>query len=43
MVAIGRPGKKEDLPPELQTREFPSDRKKVEEIINEGPNTGSLT
>lgn len=37
MVAIGRPGKKEDLAPELQAREFPSDRKKVKEIINEGP------
>lgn len=36
MFAIGRPGKKEDLPPELAKREVPSDRKKVHEIVFEG-------
>lgn len=36
MIALGRPGKMEDLPYELQKKEFPSDRKKVEEIIFEG-------
>jgi len=37
MIAIGRPGKKEDLPESMQEREFPSPRKKVAEIIMEGP------
>ena len=36
MFAIGLPGKKEDLPKELQEREFPSDRKKLKEIVFEG-------
>lgn len=36
MVAIGKPGKKEILPPELQEREAPSDRKPLNEIIMEG-------
>jgi len=36
MAAIGRPGQKEDLPLPLQEREFPSPRKKVEEIAFEG-------
>jgi nitroreductase len=36
MAAVGRPGNKEDLPPNLQEREFPSQRKKVEEIAFEG-------
>ncbi|HLG25544.1 MAG TPA: nitroreductase family protein [Candidatus Gracilibacteria bacterium] len=36
MVAIGKPGKKEDLPPGLQEREFPSDRKPLKDIIMEG-------
>jgi hypothetical protein len=36
IIAVGRPGKKEDLPPALQEREFPSDRKKREEIVFEG-------
>jgi nitroreductase len=36
MAAIGKPGKKEDLPKELQEREFPSDRKKISEIAFEG-------
>lgn len=37
MAAIGKPGKKEDLPEPLQERETPSDRKKISEIIKEGP------
>ena len=36
MIAIGRHGKKEDLPDYLQEREFPSPRKKVSEIAMEG-------
>lgn len=36
MVAIGKPAAKESLPPELQQREQPSDRKPLTEIIMEG-------
>lgn len=36
MVAIGKPGKKEILPLEIQEREVPSDRKPLNEIIMEG-------
>ena len=36
MAAVGRPGKKEGLPQALQEREFPSDRKKLSEIVFEG-------
>jgi nitroreductase len=36
MVAIGKPGKKEDLPKGLQEREVPSGRKKLSEIVCEG-------
>ncbi len=36
MVAIGKPGKKEDLPEDLQKRETLSDRKKIQEFIFEG-------
>lgn len=36
MIAIGKSGKKEDLPKELQEREFPSNRKKISEIVFEG-------
>ena len=36
MIAVGQPGKKEDLPDYLQTREFPSPRKKLDEIVMEG-------
>lgn len=36
MIAIGKPGKKEDLPQALQEREFPSDRKKLSQIAFEG-------
>jgi nitroreductase len=37
MVAIGRPGKKEDLSEKLQQRESPNDRRKLAETICEGP------
>ena len=36
MVAVGKLGKKEDLPPMLQEKEVMSDRKKVAEIAKEG-------
>jgi nitroreductase len=36
MIAIGRLGRKEDLSPEMQKAEEPSDRKKVEEFAFEG-------
>lgn len=36
MIAIGRHGKKEDLPAYQQEREFPSSRKSVSEIAMEG-------
>ncbi len=36
MIAIGRRGPKENLPPELQEKEKPTDRKPLKEIIMEG-------
>lgn len=36
MIAIGKPGKKEDLPEALQNKESPSERKKISEIAAEG-------
>jgi nitroreductase len=36
MIAIGKPGKVEDLPEPLREREAPSDRKPLEEIVFEG-------
>lgn len=36
MVAIGMPGKKEDLPAMLQEKEVPSDRKPLSELVMEG-------
>jgi len=35
MVAVGKPGRKEDLPAELQEREEPSGRRPIEEIVFE--------
>jgi nitroreductase len=35
MIAIGKLGKKENLPIDLQEREYPSDRKPLEEIVME--------
>ena len=40
MIVVGRPGEKEDLPEELRQREYPSPRKKLEEIVFEGPFRG---
>ena len=36
MLAIGKLGQKENLPNDLQEREYPSDRKPLEEIVMEG-------
>lgn len=36
MIAIGKPGKKEDLPIEIQKGEFPSDRKQLKEMVFNG-------
>ncbi len=36
MAAVGRPGKADDLPFALEQREFPSNRKKLEELVFEG-------
>ncbi len=36
MAAIGRLGRKEDLPSNLQEREFPSDRKSIDKMAWEG-------
>ena len=36
MIAVGKAGKKEELPENIQKREFPSDRKKISEIVFEG-------
>jgi len=37
MIAIGKPGRSEDLPEALREREVPSGRKPVSEIVSEGP------
>ena len=36
MVAIGKKGRKEDLPKELQDKEMPSQRKPLNEVVMEG-------
>lgn len=36
MIAVGKPGRKEDLPDYQQEREFPSSRKSIAEIAMEG-------
>ncbi len=36
MFAIGKPGRKEDLPAEIQKMETPNDRKKITEFVFEG-------
>lgn len=36
MAAVGKPGKKESLPKEMQDKEFPSGRKTISEIAFEG-------
>jgi len=35
IIAIGKPGNKENLPPELQLREKPNGRKQLDEIVEE--------
>ena len=37
MAAVGRPGPKEDLPPQHLSREFPGQRKPVSELVFAGP------
>jgi nitroreductase len=37
MAVIGKPGRQEDLPPKLQEREIPNDRRKLTETVFEGP------
>ena len=37
MFAVGRPGDPAKLPPDLQEREFPSDRRPIRATIFEGP------
>ncbi len=37
MIAVGRPGRMEDLPEGKQTMEFPKGRKNIFEFISEGP------
>ncbi|MEA2038144.1 MAG: nitroreductase family protein [Nanoarchaeota archaeon] len=41
MIAVGKPGNKEDLPEEIQKMEVQSDRKKVSEIVFEGKFKGA--
>jgi hypothetical protein len=36
MIAIGKKGPREKLPPKLQEKEFPNDRKPLSEIVMEG-------
>jgi len=36
MIAVGKPGRKEDLPDYQQEREFPSSRKNINQIVMEG-------
>lgn len=36
MIVVGKPGNKEDLPPELQKREVPTLRKPISEFISKG-------
>jgi nitroreductase len=37
MAVIGKPGRQDDLPPKLQEREIPNDRRKLTETVFEGP------
>jgi hypothetical protein len=37
MVAVGRPGSRENLPEQLRKREAPNDRKRLTEMACEGP------
>ena len=42
MAAIGKPGKKQDLPAGLQEREAPNDRRALAELVSEGPYVAPL-
>jgi hypothetical protein len=42
MIAIGKRGPKDNLPPQLQEREQPNDRKPITEIVMEGYYKGGL-
>jgi hypothetical protein len=35
MIAIGKKGPEDNLPPQLQEREYPNDRRPLEEIVME--------
>ena len=41
MIAIGKRAPKEKLPPEMESREFPSDRRPLNEILMKGKFTGN--
>lgn len=43
LVAVGRKGRKEDLPPALQEREILSPRKEIKELIFKGKYGGEIT
>jgi len=34
IIAVGKPGEETQLPPEYQAREFPSSRKKLNEVVS---------
>jgi hypothetical protein len=36
MAAVGKPGRKEDLPEDFRTRESPNTRKPLSELVFEG-------
>jgi hypothetical protein len=36
MAAVGKPGRKEDLPEDFQARELPNTRKPLSELVFEG-------
>jgi nitroreductase len=42
MAAVGRPGPKEDLPPQHLSREFPGQRKPLSELVFAGPYRGDV-
>ena len=37
MAAVGRPGRREDLPPQHLSRELPGQRKPIRELVFDGP------
>ena len=40
MAAVGKPGRREDLPEDFQARESPNTRKPLSELVFEGPYRG---